>query len=69
MEFTKGHEDRLNRLDVLVRGNGELGMRADVKNNTESLKDIEAAVRKATFWIITTLLTTVITLLITLMNR
>lgn len=66
MEFTKGHEKKLDRLDEIVRGNGGLGIRAEVKANSKSLKAVLSGIRKATWLIITTLLTTVITLLIML---
>lgn len=66
LEFTKGHEKKLDRLDEIVRGNGDVGIRADVKANTKSLEVIESAIRKSTRWIITTLLTTLISIGITL---
>lgn len=70
MEFTKGHEKKLDRLDEIVRGNGKnVGIRAEVKTNSKSLAAILSGIRKATWLIITTLLTTVITLLITLGNQ
>ncbi len=69
LEFTKGHEKKLDRLDEIVRGNGDVGIRSDVKGNTKSLKVILNVLRKATWLLITTLLTTVITLLITLANQ
>jgi len=68
MEFTKGHEKRYDRLEELVRGNGDIGIRAEVRNNTTGLAEVVGAIKKATWLIITTLLTTVITLLITLSN-
>lgn len=69
MEFTEGHEKRYDRLEEVVRGNGAVGIRAEVKANTKSLGEIEAAIRKMTWLIGTTLLSTVITLLIILVSN
>lgn len=40
-DFTPDDKTMLKRHDEILRGNGELGLRAQVKQNTDDLSDIK----------------------------
>ena len=45
MTFTEAHEKRLARLDEIVRGNGDVGLRSRVKTLEEFMKAFKKDVR------------------------
>ena len=44
-EFTKADRKKLNRVDEIVGGNGDIGLRSQVKINTDTLKAMKSDVR------------------------
>ena len=48
--FTEDDKTKLNRLDEIVRGNGDVGMRSHVTNNSQDLKVIKSDIRRL-LWI------------------
>ncbi len=62
MEFTKAHEKKLNRVNELVRGNGNVGLRSDTRQNTKDLKVIKSDVRRGVWLILATLLANIISI-------
>ena len=44
-EFTAEKSKKLDRLDEIIRGNGAIGMRAQVKYMAEYMADIKSAIK------------------------
>lgn len=62
VEFTREHEDKLNRVNELVRGNGDVGLRSETKQNTKDLKIIKSDIRKGVWLILATLVANIISI-------